>query len=106
MCIDYGCSSFDGSGWTMFPSTFSHIKEIEDDCQLSLFQHEKDTSLLKGYTERIKALGIHDSVASEYETKVFGTTTADECMSKKKTKIELSLFKEINSYPFLSSQSF
>lgn len=92
-CIDYGCSSFDGSGWTMFPNTFTRIQTIEDNLQISLFQHEKNTSLLSSLEHRTKSLGLSISEILEYWETIKRTNTKGVGLPKKYTKKEKTLLE-------------
>ena len=92
-CIDYGCSSFDGSGWTMFPNTFTRIQTIEENQQLSLFQHEKNTSLLTSLVHRTESLSLSISEILEYWETIKKTKTKGVGLPKKYTKKEKTLLE-------------
>ena len=69
-CIDHGCTSFDGSGWTQFPVSFSLIEQIENNTQMSFFEYDKKTNHLVALEQRASALGLTVEDVEQYRTSI------------------------------------
>ena len=92
-CIDYGCSSFDGSGWTQFPNTFTRIQNIENNRQIKLVEIPKNTSLLVSPQERYKALNTTKEEVNSFWEKIQAVYTKGISLPKNPTKQEKTLLE-------------
>lgn len=90
-CIDYGVSSFDGSGWSRFVSTMTRLEDIETDYQLSLFERTKDERLLVNFSDRCAALNLEKSDVLDFWDSIQKTDTLGVGLSKRSTKKERDL---------------
>lgn len=75
MCIDHGVNSFDGSGWSRFPSMFKILKEIEKNCQISIFAHPYQSHILQTLERRCSVMGIPQAMIKRFAKEIHGTQT-------------------------------
>lgn len=90
MCIDHGVHSFDGSGWSRFPSSFKGLEEIVQQKQQRLFDHPYDDRILQSVDARCRVMGIERSGVNAFWDKIKNTSTDLVGLPRNKNKKDYS----------------